>query len=137
MKLQNGYKNILKVTVCAVVFFILMSMEATAAPVKFTGTWRMEEEGMSAEIVITKQTARSFEFSFGGVTDQGNTGELEGVAVIKKAGIALYEEKDEYSGETVRVKFTWKDGKLIVDEENTFGLFGMGVYISGTYKRDR
>jgi hypothetical protein len=120
--------------VIAVSIFVFLSVMIAAAvsfakTAGFTGDWNNE----NAVIVIKNQTAKSFEFYFEGWTDDGNTGELEGVAVIKGAGVALYEEKDEYTDEMVRVKFTLKNGELIVEEENTFGLFGIGVYIGGTY----
>lgn len=49
--------------------------------------------------------------------------------------MALYEEKFDFRDEITRVKFTLKNNTLVVEEENTLGLFGVGVYISGTYKK--
>jgi hypothetical protein len=118
------------------VFYFVQIAPATvhATPAKavdFTGNWSTDY----GEIIIEKQTATSFNFSFSGWTEEGNTGELEGTAVIKGSNMALYEEKFDFRDEITRVKFTLKNNTLVVEEENTLGLFGVGVYISGTYKK--
>jgi hypothetical protein len=102
-----------------------------AATANFEGVWRTE----GGEIVIKNQSAQLFEFSFHGYSESGNTGELEGVAVVTSFNTAVYKNKNEYDGRIAEVTFNAVNGTLVVDEANSFGLFGMGVYISGMYKK--
>jgi hypothetical protein len=107
-----------------------------AIGVDFSGEWnRTRVETMDrATVVITNVTKKSFEFSFEGY-HAANSGEMEGIAVFTAANEAVCDYSEE--GREIKLEFILNDGVLsIAAEGDTFGLFGMGVYIDGEYTKN-
>jgi hypothetical protein len=118
------------VLVCA----ILCATFAQSAAADFSGEWNRTDvhSGNSATITIENVTDKSFEFSFMG-NSGANTGEIEGTAVFSGKNKAVF-DFDDYDF-AVKVEFVMDGGKLAVSvvEGDTSGLFGMGVFMDGTY----
>ena len=109
---------------------------AAAVGADFSGEWkRTRVEKMNrAAIVITNVTKKSFKFSFEGY-HAANSGEMEGTAVFTAANKAVCDYREE--GREIKLEFILNDGILsIAAEGDTFGLFGMGVYINGEYTKN-
>jgi hypothetical protein len=109
---------------------------AAAAGADFSGEWNrtLVEKMDRAAIVITDVTKKSFKFSFKGY-HAANSGEMEGTAVFTAANKAVCDYRDE--GREVKLEFALNDGILLISAKgDTFGLFGIGVYIDGEYTKD-
>jgi len=100
----------------------------------FEGDWRT---GWGSEITIKDVTEKSFSFSFTGVTESGNIGELEGEALITADNKAVFAFKNEELEISATFEFSITDGKLIValTEGYMAGYFGRGVYMQGEYTK--
>ena len=102
----------------------------------FAGDW----QNSTNDITITNVTEESFHFSFMGVTEYGNNGDLEGEALFTSGYKAVFDFKNEDNNETVRYEFSITEGKLIVsvtegNESAMIGIFGAGIYMSGEYTK--
>ena len=120
----------------ALAFLLTSISEAASQLGNLSGIWRRTNVGKEdrATITITNVTEKSFEFSFEGFHG-ANTGELEGTAAFAAGNNAVCEYKDVDMG--VTLEFVISNSELSVSAEgNTFGLFGMGVYIDGEYVHD-
>jgi hypothetical protein len=115
--------------------------EKTAKSNGFTGTWNMEDGSISSTITITNETDRSFNFVLEAANNQGNTGDLEGTAFIvgKDRAVCKFDKEHGDSEEERYVTYQFTLSKNILEFEvvqgDDFGLYGMGVYVTGKYKK--
>jgi len=100
----------------------------------FAGEWRT---GWGCEITITDVTEQSFRFSFTGVTQSGNIGNLEGKALFTADNKAVFAFENKELEMTATFEFSIADCKLIValTEGDMEGYFGRGVYMQGEYAK--
>ena len=127
---------------CTLILFIIFSGSVSALDFSdFEGTWFMSSDANSGDITITNATEKSFEFSFQGlylneITGGANFGDLEGTAFFTAKNKAVCVYKSEYLDD-VTFEFIIDNGKLQVSvvEGTEWGLFGLGVYMSGTYSK--
>jgi len=125
--------------VLAVTLLAFLCATAGAAPAgaDFEGRWRSGDN----EMTITNITEKSFEFSFEGFSVNAagvpHMGDLAGTALFTAGNKAVFNYEDEYGDKKVKYEFIVNDGELIVSvaEGDETGLFGVGVYMNGTYTK--
>ena len=104
----------------------------------FEGKWSNSDN----EIAITNVTEESFEFSFEGFSVNAfgvpHMGDLAGTALFTAGNKAVFDYEDENLDKKVKYEFVVNDGELIVSvaEGDETGLFGVGVYMNGTYTKE-
>jgi uncharacterized protein len=114
----------------------LLVLRATEAPAQWQGKWTRVDAGGNngADLVITRATAKGFDFSLNAAAG-GNSGELEGKAILDGSSKAHWKGTAQDSTEGCSLGFERVLNRLNIDQSGdsaTCGA-GFGVYFSGTY----
>ncbi|MDR1916859.1 MAG: hypothetical protein LBQ58_09825 [Synergistaceae bacterium] len=137
----NYENNVVYVAAIEPISAAASAKEKPAKSNGFAGTWKMKDGSVSSAITITNETAQSFDFVLEAENDQGNTGDLEGTASIVGPNRAVCKLDKEYGDSEeeryVTYQFTLSKNALEIEvvKGEDFGLYGMGVYVTGKYKK--